>query len=140
VSACFDDLPSLYAFERDARRERNGLERHEHSSPRRLVYELQVEVPGYDILREVRIEFPAAGLEPSAFVDGPTDSPHRYDDGSMCMYHPRDPEALRWVPTDGLASLIDVVRTHLFQEEEYRHGLPWPGDEAPHVMTPRPQR
>ena len=132
-SAWFDDLPSLYAFERDARRELGALRRRELTRPRRLVYELSVEVPGYDEQRRVHIELPAsASIEPRVLVDGPDRSPHRYADGSLCMWHPDDPPARRWTPDDGLASLIDCIRVHLFQEAEVRHDRPWPGDEAPH--------
>lgn len=130
--AWFDDLASLYAFERDARRELGGLRRREARDPRRLVYELDVDVPFYDEQRCVRIQFPAAIGDPSVFVDGPDDSPHRYEDGSLCMYHPADPPRRRWIATDGLAALIDCIRTHLFQEAEARRGRGWPGDEAPH--------
>jgi hypothetical protein len=142
IEAWFDDLASLYAFERDARRERGGLQRREADGPRRLVYELLVDVPVYDQQRNVRIEFPATSPAlPGVFVDGPDDSPHRYADGSLCMYHPADPPSRRWTPTEGLAGLIDCIRAHLFQEAEARAGHGWPGDEAPHrPMTRTPTR
>ena len=35
-------------------------------------------------------------------VDGPTDSPHRYKDNQLCIWHPNDPEDNRWVLGDGL--------------------------------------
>jgi hypothetical protein len=138
IQAWFDDLASLYAFERDARRERGELRRRETNGPRRLIYELVVDVPVYDHQRNVRIEFAATSpVVPSVFVDGPDDSPHRYADGSLCMYHPADPASRRWTPTEGLASLIDCIKAHLFQEAEARAGHGWPGDEAPH---PPPNR
>jgi hypothetical protein len=131
--AWFDDLASLYTFERDARRELGALHRSDARRPRRLVYELVVDVPVHDDRRRVRIEFPAAGaVVPSVFVDGPDDSPHRYADGSLCMYHPGDPPERRWMPNDGLAALVDCIRTHLFQEAEARARRGWPGDEASH--------
>jgi hypothetical protein len=133
----FDDLASLYAFERDARRELGSLRRREASDPHRLVYEVAVDVPFYDERRNVRIELAAGGGEPRVLVDGPNDSPHRYEDGSLCMYYPADPPGLRWMPAEGLAALIDCVRTHLFQEAEVRHGHGWPGDEAPHGRARR---
>lgn len=139
--AWFDDLASLYAFEREARRELGALRRSDASPPRRLVYELVLDVPVYDERREVRIEFPAShAVLPSVFVDGPDDSPHRYEDGSLCMYHPDDPPERRWVPNDGLAALIDCTRAHLFQEAEARAGRGWPGDEAPHERPRGPRR
>ena len=135
--AWFDDLASLYAFERDARRELGNLRRRHASDPRRLVYELDVDVPFYNERRRVRIDFAAAGGEPSVSLDGPNDSPHRYEDGSLCLYYPADPPGLRWMPAEGLAALIDCVRAHLFQEAEARRGHGWPGDEAPHGRVPR---
>lgn len=139
--AWFDDLASLYAFERDARRELGALHRRDASRPRRLVYELTLDVPAYDDPRHVRIEFVASrAVVPSVFVDGPDDSPHRYEDGSLCMYHPADPPKRRWIPNDGLAALIDYIRTHIFQEAEARAGRGWPGDEAPHGPSRRPRR
>lgn len=99
--AWFDDLPSLYAFERDARRELGALRRSDATRPRRLVYELALDVPAYDERRAVRIEFRAGpAVLPSVFVDGPDDSPHRYGDGSLCMYHPSDPPERRWTPNE----------------------------------------
>ena len=139
--AWFDELASLYAFERDARRELGSLRRSDASRPRRLVYQFALEVPAYDERREVRIEFPAThAVLPSVFVDGPDDSPHRYEDGSLCMYHPSDPPERRWIPNEGLAALIDCIRTHLFQEAEARAGRGWPGDEAPHGPARRSRR
>lgn len=136
-AAWFDDLPLLYAFERDARRELGGLQRREAVCPRRLVYDLLLDVPGYDEQRRIRIEFRAAmTIHPQVFADGPDDSPHRYADGSLCMWFPDDPPARRWTPDDGLAALVDCIRVHLFQEADARHGRPWPGDEAPH-RSPR---
>jgi hypothetical protein len=133
--AWFDDLASLYAFERDARRELGGLRRREARDPRRLVYDLVLDVPFYDEPRRIRIEFAAAGGAPSVYLDGPNDSPHRYHDGSLCMYHAADPPGHRWLVADGFAALIDYIRTHLFQEAEARSGHGWPGDEAPHVRA-----
>lgn len=131
--AWFDDIPTLYAFERAARRELGGLQRSDTPCPRKLVYELDVDVPGYNISRRARIEFRATpDVMPRVLVDGPDDSPHRYGDGSLCMYHPLDPCERRWVPGDGLAALIDTIRVHLFQEEDARRGHGWSGDEAPH--------
>jgi hypothetical protein len=141
MSAWFDDLPSLYAFEREARRELGGLERRVRPSPRRLVYELSLDVPGYAEVRAVRVEFLAGPVPvPHVYADGPGESAHRYADDALCMYHPHDPADRRWVPEDGLASLIDYFRTHLFQEAEARNGQSWPGDEAPHGPVPRRRR
>jgi hypothetical protein len=46
--------------------------------------------------RAVRIEFARGSPDmPRVFVDGPRDSPHRYSDGSLCMWYPGDPIDLR---------------------------------------------
>jgi len=136
--AWFDDVASLYLFERDARRELGTLQRRWTTRPRRLVYDLVIDVPVYDEQRHVLIKFLSSrAVLPRVYVDGPDDSPHRYDDGSLCMYHPTDPTEFRWTPTEGLAALIDCVRAHLFQEAEARAGHGWPGDQAPHEPPPR---
>lgn len=140
-NAWFDDFASLYLFERDARRELGSLQRHEVAEPRRLVYEMTLNVPVYDEPRRVRIEFAATSpAEPRVFADGDGTSPHRYDDGSLCMYFPHDPPGWRWIPSDGLAALLDCVRTHLFQEAELAAGRGWPGDEAPHGLVQSQRR
>jgi hypothetical protein len=125
-------------FERAARREYAGLQRQDARRPRRLSYELCVDVPGYDEERHVRIEFPAApDAWPRVIVDGHEDSPHRYSDGSLCLFYPGDAPEQRWVLADGLAALIDTIRVHLFQEEDARCGHGWSGEQAPHA-APQP--
>lgn len=137
-AAWFDDLASVYLFERDARRELGGLERRQTDNPRRLVYEFVLNVPVYDEQRSVAIEFAASpAVLPAVFVDGPDDSPHRNWDRSLCMYHPDDPPERRWTAAEGLGALIDCVRVHLFQEAELRAGHGWPGDQAPHPVLRR---
>lgn len=134
----FDDMASVYLFERDARREHGGLQRRWMTNPRRLAYELVLDVPAYDERRSVAIEFAAsAAVLPRVVVDGPDDSPHRNWDRSLCMYHPRDPPERRWTPPEGLGALVDCIRVHLFQEAEARAGYGWPGDEAPHPVLQR---
>ena len=47
--------------------------------------------------RTVRVEFsPGSPEVPRVFTDGPQESPHRYADGSLCMWYPRDPIDLQW--------------------------------------------
>jgi len=141
MSAWFDDIPTVIIFERAARREFAALKRRELRTLRRLIYELPVEIPGYDQERQVRIEFPAAPTAwPHIIVDGPSDSPHRYGDGSLCMFYPGDPIDRRWTLSDGLAALIDTIAVHLFQEEDARPGHGWSGEEAPHAPSSRPAR
>ena len=73
-------------------------------------------------------------------VDGPTESPHRYGDGSLCLWHPHDPSEMRWRPQDGIVRLIDLVVVHLFREAWWRDTGAWPGPEAPHGMRKPPDQ
>lgn len=57
--------------------------------------EVAVDVPG---LRRVRVLlcFPwhyPEGVQ--VFASGPEDSPHRFPEGHLCMWHPEDDESLR---------------------------------------------
>ena len=92
--------------------------------------------------RTVRIEFsPGSPEVPRVFTDGPQKSPHRYADGSLCMWYPRDPIDLQWVRRDGAAALIGCIALHLIREQWWRETGEWPGPEAPHpVQQTRPQR
>ena len=92
--------------------------------------------------RRVRIEFARGSPEvPRVFVDGPQDSPHRYNDGSLCMWYPRDPIELRWDRRDGAAALVGCVAMHLLREQWWRETGEWVGPEAPHGAPPsRPGR
>jgi hypothetical protein len=69
---------------------------------------------------------------PRVFVDGPTDSPHRYADGSLCMWFPYDPPEHRWQRRDGPVALLGHIAAHLIREEWWRRTGEWVGDEAPH--------
>lgn len=72
---------------------------------------------------------------PNVFADGPTDSPHRFSDRGrtrLCIWYPSDPDAQRWVPTDGLLALFGMAQHHLFKEAWWRESGEWLGDEAPH--------
>jgi len=142
MNVWFDDIPTVIIFEREARREHAGLQRHSAGRSGHLTYELRVDVPGYDEQRQVRIEFPATPeTRPRILVDGSEDSPHRYSDGSLCLFYPGDPPEQRWMLADGLAALIDTIRVHLFQEEDARRGHGWSGEQAPHAAaSPRPHQ
>lgn len=97
-------------------------------------YRTRVQVHGL-CPRAVRIEV-YGDLEPRdavIFADGPAESPHRYPNGSLCMWHPHDPPELRWIPRHGLVALLDHTVLHLFREGYWREAGEWPGDEAPHV-------
>lgn len=136
MSVWFDDIATVIIFESAARREFAAFKGRKLGTSRQLIYELPVEIPGYDQERQVRIEFPAAQTAwPRITVDGPSDSPYRYGDGSLCMFYPGDPADRRWTLSDGLAALIDTIAVHLFQEEDARHGHGWSGEEAPHAPS-----
>ncbi|WP_375401401.1 hypothetical protein [uncultured Amnibacterium sp.] len=84
--------------------------------------------------RRVTIAFHrATPASPRVFADGPTDSPHRYGDGSLCMWHPDDPEDRRWVPQQGAAALVAEIAAHLIREEWWRRTGEWAGDEVTHT-------
>jgi hypothetical protein len=75
----------------------------------------------------------------SITVDGPTPSPHRFADGSLCVWRADDPREQRWTSEDGLLALITHVRHHLFKEAHWRATRTadgkgeWLGPEAPHT-------
>jgi hypothetical protein len=89
-----------------------------------------MEVPDYEP-RNVEIRF-AWSRVPKVFVDGPG-SPHRYDDGSLCMWYPRDPPEEKWVFEDGLLALLNLIQAHLFREAWWREYGEWLGPQAPHA-------
>lgn len=85
--------------------------------------------------RRVRIEFDRHGSTvPRVFVDGPIDFPHRYENGSLCMWYPPDPPHLRWSLSDGGAALVGCIALHLLREQWWRDTGEWVGPEAPHAV------
>lgn len=83
--------------------------------------------------RRARITFSRALPDtPKVWVDGPSESPHRYEDGALCMWHPEDLPAKRWVRRDGAAVLVAHIAAHLLREEWYRKTGDWKGDEVTH--------
>jgi hypothetical protein len=96
-----------------------------------------MEVPHYEP-RNVEIRFENWSRAPKVFVDGSDDSPHRYSDGSLCMWHPSDPPEQRWVFSDGLLALLNHVQAHLFREAWWRETGEWLGPEAPHSPPKAP--
>jgi hypothetical protein len=121
-------------FERGVRQEYPSV----RGRPRRrrggngFIYAADINVPFYGT-RRVKIRFLGTSPVPKVSVDGPTDSPHRYGDGTLCFQHPRDPKANRWVFTDGLLDLLDTVVAHLFREAWWRETGEWLGPEAAHL-------
>jgi hypothetical protein len=96
-----------------------------------------MEVPYYEP-RHIEIRFEQWSRSPKVFVDGPTDSPHRYSDGSLCMWYPDDPPEQRWVFPDGLLALLNYIQAHLFREAWWRETGEWLGPEAPHGPPKEP--
>ena len=104
-----------------------------------VTYRLTVPVPEYEA-RSVTIEL-VNGYSPfgaKITVDGPTESPHRYSDESLCIWFPSDPEERKWVGDDGLGELIRQIAVHLFKEAYWRETGEWLGPEAPHASPKHP--
>ena len=99
-----------------------------------FIYTADVQVPFYEA-RHVTIRFMGTSTVPNVSVDGPATSLHRYDDGTLCFQHPRDPDANRWVFRDGLLDLLDAVVGHLFREAWWRDTGEWLGPEVLHLPT-----
>jgi hypothetical protein len=76
---------------------------------------------------------PVASLVPHVYSDGPSESPHRYPDGSLCMWYPGDPAQQRWTRNDGPSALLGHIVAHLLREEWWRCTGEWPGAEAGHL-------
>lgn len=102
-----------------------------------FTYTLSVPVPCYET-RNVTIVFRTGERIPVVMVDGPPDSPHRYSDGGLCMWHPNDPSSQRWRFEDGLLDLVDAVAAHLFREAWWREHTEWLGPEVEHAPAPSP--
>ena len=77
---------------------------------------------------------PTARAVPRVFADGAKLSPHRYSDGSLCMWYPGDAAEQRWTRRDGGAVLIGHIVAHLLREEWWRCTGEWPGAEAEHIQ------
>lgn len=102
-------------------------------------YHLTIDVPEYDYSHEVVIKLQSDCVRPPRVtVDGPSSSPHRYDDGDeLCMWYPWDPKENRWVFSDGLLHLLVLIQAHLFREAWWREtggkkNGEWLGPEIPH--------
>jgi hypothetical protein len=95
-------------------------------------YSVVVPVPYFE-LRNVTIVFAPGSTTPAVYADGPRESPHRYENTSLCMWHPGDPSARRWRFEDGLIDLVDAIVAHLFREAFWRETGEWLGDEATHT-------
>ena len=83
----------------------------------------------------VTIRFKGRSTTPRITTDGPAESPHRYDDGTLCMWFPRDPDERKWTFDLGLLDLLDTVVGHLFREAWWREKGEWLGPEVAHRST-----
>jgi hypothetical protein len=99
-------------------------------------YNVNIFHEDYDVNRFVTIKiFPTAatGAPPEVTVDGPEDSPHRYDKGELCMWYPWTVKTERWIFEDGLLMLLVMVEAHLFREAWWRETGEWLGPEKSHA-------
>ncbi len=135
-------------FERAAYRAHPSLRRSTtgHRKYARVVYRVLVPVYDYEP-RTIEMHFRRTTPEPAltrVYADGPTASPHRYapqrkdplQRPSLCIWYPDDPPERRWVPGDGLLTLIEMTRVHLFKEAHYRETGEWVGEEVSHHQQP----
>jgi hypothetical protein len=95
-------------------------------------YTVTVPVPFYEP-RTVTIIFRPGERTPLVLADGPRDSPHRYGDDGLCMWHPKDPPSMRWRFENGLLDLLDTIAAHLFREAWWREHHEWLGPEVGHT-------
>jgi hypothetical protein len=80
----------------------------------------------------VTIEFSANSPDtPHIWVPGPV-SPHRYNDGSLCIWYPHDPPERRWHRRAGGAALAGHICAHLIREAWWRQTGEWVGEEVAH--------
>ncbi len=97
------------------------------------MYVIDIEVPYFDVSRRATFAFTnEKPIVPVIRADGPSDSPHRYADGSLCIWDWRGPAHQRWEVRDGLLHLVGLVEVHLFKESWWRENREWLGPEAPH--------
>jgi hypothetical protein len=71
----------------------------------------------------------------SVHVTGPSDSPHRYPSGALCMWFPADDASQRWTRHDGPVALVAHILAHLAREEWWRRTGEWIGEQAPHDLS-----
>ena len=120
----------LRRFERRVRGHYRSFRRtalHGHIS-----YTIPMSVEGYED-RLVTVELGRYINElPRIRADGPGDSPHRYSDGSLCIWYPDDPPEQRWKFSNGLMELLVLIQQHLFREAWWRETGEWLGPEVPH--------
>ena len=120
----------LRKFEKGVRKQYPRIRR--RVTRRNLVYDLSVDLPGYDD-RCITVKFDKSGnTMPCVTADGPTDSPHRYVDGRLCIWYPEDSPERRWSYSHGLLELLILAQIHLFKEAWWRDTGEWLGPEISH--------
>lgn len=83
----------------------------------------------------VTIVFGPRSVVPTVYIDGSSESPHRYSDAALCMWYPADPPESRWSRRDGSAALLGHIVAHLTREERWRQTGEWPGPEVQHLTA-----
>ncbi len=131
----YSDVARRLRFEREARAAYPSLQgARVGKGPRsRVIYRLALALPDFDA-RTVEISLWNT-TEPRlrrVTPDGPADSPHRFGDRALCLWHPDADPSLRWHPDEQLLPLIQIIRVHLWQEAYWRLTGEWPGPEVPH--------
>lgn len=67
----------------------------------------------------------------SVYVGGMSQLRHVNSDGSLCLFYPLDPPERKWNVSNGLLSLLDMIKVHLYKEVEFkRNGGTWLGEEV----------
>lgn len=108
-----------------------GITRTSRNKAGRL-YQAQLDVPHYEQRRVETFFSKQAPSVAKITADGPTNSPHRYDERRLCVWHPEDPDSERWVLEDGLLMLLGLITAHLFREAWWRETGEWLGPEVGH--------
>jgi hypothetical protein len=133
----FQDISRRIPFEAGVRELYSLTSNCSGRSTRDLVtYKLVVGVPEYESRKlTITVYNSFVPVVKDVFADGPSESPHRYGNSSLCMWYPDDPAEQRWVYGDGLLQLVTHARVHLFKEASWREHdqEDWPGEQAPHV-------
>lgn len=96
-------------------------------------YRVMIRLDEYEVTRSVTLKlFSSPHAMPEVKVDGPDDSPHRYETGQLCMWYPWTVSAERWTFSDGLLHLLVMIEAHLFREAWWRETREWLGPERAH--------
>jgi len=77
---------------------------------------------------------------PHVYADECYGSPHRYSDGALCLYYPKDPVENRWTADKGLVQLVVAVQNQLFIEDIWRETGEWLSPQAPHGFAEERKR